>query len=860
MTPIEAIQAGDRDAALAALADMSPKERRKQATEIIKIYKTWQEGDFGPVPGKPNTSRWFYSQGSDEQREAAQACVVVLATASEFVRDSQMPWLTGPDVVVHAAKQVAPPWLNEPDMEALARAGKLSWRTVEGLVAAGLCARPTSDPFIESMIEGTGFRSDKPLVDLLRDTPGLIEQGTLYRVFAVEGGQQSSLSAADKYRRDQNQWATALAELSATGELDRGRLIDGCLDALARDFAAFRAGWFSRFHDRLAPTDPERTERSDAYLRLLGSSIPATVSFAVNSAAKLHKLKAVAAEELLRALPPALQARQKGTVKRAAKLLHAAAKKVPTAVPEAIDITIDALVHPDVDVQSALLDVVDKLLPLAGEQADRFKERLAECRDIVAPSLQNRLPGSAAPGQSEPTALPIPERLAPLADSLRVPYAETIEQALDLVAYALEHEDDPIAQEVALDAIARYADPPDGWSTLCGPVRKRALALWKRDSTAEHVLQLALTYLALAWTCGEKPEWQRTYADGKRDFDIYLGRIEHLADRVVQRQSLPLLSTPTHQGGFIEGGAFRDRLGQWSASGAPLDAHDAVLALMRLPAQEAEAARHAIDLKLKNTLELAASPPRCQYGFRVSSRTSGDYTFHSVEVEPSFPIPEPKSCLELRHALRGAKLHSLVGDSIYGDVPITLWLATVSPGDLSDHFANGVRDLGKYNMDNPLANGHFLAAARSSWVELGDSGHCLLMLCLASRGSRAIEVALDVAIDGVEQGRVRPDKLGHVLATLMPSGILKAKRVATTLSQIAATSPRHADFVISAIAGGLRGNPADAPRDIGALLSVLHELLIAQRARLEDDEARAWLQAQKRGGQVAKFRKALLAL
>ena len=52
----------------------------------------------------------------------------------------------------------------------------------------------------------------------------------------------------------------------------------------ARDFSTYRAGWFSRFHESLAPTDDERAERADAYLGLLRSRVGPTVSFAVGGA------------------------------------------------------------------------------------------------------------------------------------------------------------------------------------------------------------------------------------------------------------------------------------------------------------------------------------------------------------------------------------------------------------------------------------------------------------------------------------------------------------------------------------------------------------------------------------------------
>jgi hypothetical protein len=107
---------------------------------------------------------------------------------------------------------------------------------------------------------------------------------------------------------------------------------------------------------------------------------------------------------------------------------------------------------------------------------------------------------------------------------------------------------------------------------------------------------------------------------------------------------------------------------------------------------------------------------------------------------------------------------------------------------------------------------------------------------------------------------VEVEALGGVLGQLMPTGMLKTKRLATTLAQVAEASERHAQVVREVIARGLRGDPAAASRDVGALLSVLHELLIAGGVRLEDDEARQWLELQQRGGKVAKARKAILAL
>lgn len=91
------------------------------------------------------------------------------------------------------------------------------------------------------------------------------------------------------------------------------------------------------------------------------------------------------------------------------------------------------------------------------------------------------------------------------------------------------------------------------------------------------------------------------------------------------------------------------------------------------------------------------------------------------------------------------------------------------------------------------------------------------------------------------------------------AALIKAKRLAGTLGQVAQASGKHARAVIAIIAASLRGDPSNAPRDIASLLSLLREQLVGAGAKLDDAAARAWLEAIKRGGKTAKLKKALLA-
>src|SRR5262249_43927225 len=136
------------------------------------------------------------------------------------------------------------------------------------------------------------------------------------------------LAARDKYaHKPEGTWLHTLVALACEGKLARDRLLDASLDALGRDFAQFRAGWFSRFHEALEPTHEERASRAERYLHLLGSRIPPTISFALKALAILDKAGQLPPQTVVEAVSPALAARQKGTVLAGLKLLDRAAKQ-----------------------------------------------------------------------------------------------------------------------------------------------------------------------------------------------------------------------------------------------------------------------------------------------------------------------------------------------------------------------------------------------------------------------------------------------------------------------------------------------------------------------------------------------------
>src|SRR6185369_14985216 len=153
--------------------------------------------------------------------------------------------------------------------------GEAAWRTVRPLVREGVLERPTTPAYTIAMLTMTRWRPASELVD---SDPSLLDV-EVWRLFEVEGGGEDSLANYEKFYGDT--WGDAFRALAAADPGMRDRLLDASLAALGRDFSTYRAGWFSRFHESLAPTVAERAARAEAYLGLLRSRVGPTVSVAV---------------------------------------------------------------------------------------------------------------------------------------------------------------------------------------------------------------------------------------------------------------------------------------------------------------------------------------------------------------------------------------------------------------------------------------------------------------------------------------------------------------------------------------------------------------------------------------------------
>lgn len=909
---VKLVRQKSQDDCVAFFAALSAEERRPYAKSAQKIYKNIDKEWFDQLSSKRKP---LFGKPIGDQRNNARICVIATATPGEL---KKLGWRVIPDegFLVEVIRALQPEWTNQ-WVQDLSESEPRMYHNIRLLYDAGLCEKPSGDGYILGMIEGLpGWRiapsslwdKETPLAERIRKTPDIRDED-VWRLFEVEGGGDLSLSSFDKYvgGKKTGGWTGALVELSEDGTLSRDRLLDESLNALGRDFAQFRAGWFSRFHDALAPTLDERVARRNQYLRLLGSSIPPTVSFALKAVLQLDKANELPPSDVMQCIEPVLHARAKGTVTSGLKLIADAVKRDPGMSRDACKLAATALIHEAADVQKKALDLIESL---GGTDDPDVVAALSDYADGVAPSLMNRLSEMLGDTGDSPE---IDETGGELVKEV-ISDIDPIVSLDELIAEflrVLEDASQPLQIERVLDGLARFgAQQPQDFNKLVGPLRKRSAAIIKR--LPDDQLQYQIARLAYAFASSEKLLYEDSFrypnADiapysqhrerERRSFeDTFLGRNIDILNLVRSGHQLPILSAPTDSRGFVAAEALLSRYSAYKSVRVAPGPTDTALALMRLSPDDRDDALKALDpadeyerafafalgaeMSSGKTkwLWVAAAAARLPYvdeptiakkhgsgypdaginaRYSIAFEKMKYFTWLLMRVEPKIEGKVPPTFLTTMFHLTSA------GDNSYGavcgyHVNMIRWCSTIWPLNQEPFFSQGVLvfDHSQRLANSPYAG--FLEPMLRSHTAIGQMGSVLLALGLASSDPAVKSVALEAAITSIEDERLDLEALRQAFVALIPSGHAPVGRWTKSLTELSRISTKHATVVRDILEGSLRHDPTNPPRDIGGLIELLFELSVSLDSPVSDARALDYLRGVKGGGKLKRFAGELIA-
>jgi len=889
------IEKSELEQCLALLEKQPMPERRKYLTLIKGVIK------------QLNDHR--HSQDWNENLSRLNVAKCALFSMATLAELKKMGWQAIPDdnVIEHLARTFPHDWLDK-WAQWLIDDNPRHYLTIRQLYLAGLCSKPEGDNYTLGLIISLNYRLNNglALVDTLSNSSDILND-ELWQLFVVEGIGEFSLAASDKYRAAEKTWSANLLILSEQNLVSRERLLSESLKALSRDFAQFRSGWFSRFHEALNPSIEERTTRAEAYLALLSSQIPPTVTFTLKALSAVNKAGVLPINSFLEKVSPALEARAKTTVKATLKLLKDIGNRHTEKSTEVARLAALALIHEAADIQIIALELIEKFGKKEDEQLIRSLEQNAE---VVAASLKPRLE-SWLGINADASAMNVENEASGFDKADLKPYiAEDItpitteEDLVEQFLLLLENNNDPIEIERLLNGLSRLgSSQPADFLTLISPLKKRAQQIIKRPSPIKtwssiNYVQYYLAVLALSYVNGtnEFPNNELELLHSGQDktstlLTAFCQRIKDIAHHLEQQYTGPLLSAPSHGRAFIYPQQLIARYQQLSASNVPMSILEQVLAILRLDirgeqgldintdndeflAAVAFALGRTVNIGSTVALWIAAARVRNPAGneselidkfgelgpdaaecVRYSSQVikHEGYSWYELKLKFSPALVQP---VPLEH------LTSLfLSDFSCGyEENLVQWCRTIRPGNLEAFFAEGAKVL---DIDTSESQ-HQVQAYFEPLLE-PDVPMQEMALLLIACGLGCSEIALralasEIVIVGLNDRRLSIPELANTMAGLIDSGYIKVSRWTKALTDIAAASPRCALAMQSLIPLLLRHDPANAPRDLGGLLELLYELCIATKQRVNDEGALNYFKHNQKGGKQGKFSKKLLAL
>jgi hypothetical protein len=879
------LEDGDGQACAAWLGARTPEERRALAPVVDAVPE--ERGPYG-------------------QRSAAHVVAMAACFDGEELARRRWPLPFHAEGLTEVLVAVRPAWAEEWIQQELA-SRIFSFAVALDLAEAGVFPWPDHEAWIQGLINHAvrGYHGGGPR-ELLEAHPRLAAQ--LPRLFEVEGEGDGCLAAADKYCPEEFGWKAALLAMVEAGRLDRGETLDLCLGALGRGFSSFRAGWFSRFHDALAPTAAEVEERQSSYRGLLASEIGPSVTLALKALEKARKAGVLEAAATVPALEPATRTRSKGTARRALKL--AARIAGPEERAALVQVAARALGHPEREVQEDALGLLEK----HAEPGDPEVARVAgEAASTVVPTLRERLDPWVGGALPTPELAVTGEAAAPDPDLDAVPPMTSMDELEEGLLEWLGAPEDPLLLERLLDGASRLAGAGPGprasklAKLAAKVVDKEYLALGREYPDLPRA---ALGCLAHQLATGEalplpaearrRRVFSAEYADLPELGALLARRVAAVLATVQDGACLPLLALPTHLPCWVAPGALVERLRQWEDAGRTPPALEVGQALLRLaPGGRVGAAREARTLRseagralryaLGENLDVgedpviwvaagqARSPGRPppevasrhpglgagvdappEYSVRIEVDDRGEWTHRKLHVRTS-PLPpadlDPEVLPALVHT-GGGRLNRWQNRRVAGFTSADVQRAAlVTPADQEWFFAEGARTLDPEWFSAQWEVVEYLGPLR--WPELrpGPMGCLLLTLALGAKEKGQRSAGAEVLVQASSEGRLDLEVVADWARRLLEPRYLLVSRFSKGLEQASRGGGADAvrellDGVAPAVAGaGLRG--------IGALLQLWLELQVAADAGWDGDPTGLESEAQ-RSGKAARAARALL--
>ncbi|MBC9912398.1 DUF6493 family protein [Chitinophaga varians] len=407
-------------------------------------------------------------------------------------------------------------------------------------------------------------------------------------------------------------WKGFILQYTGDGTLNRMRVLEACLKAVNRNFNKLQVGWFVDLLTLLKPAKAALEQLQPLLLQALSSPQTKAVNTALGYLKVLATEKAFNHQALLDHLPQVMATDKKNIITTTIQILEKAGKVHPEIKPQACLELCAAFLSKDEDLQAKaaklILQWADKNDVALSDQLSQYSSSmLASTRTVLQELMKDHTEMEVA-AHEEAERLPligehnriVPEDLIFFASQV---FENNVAWHVDLLPAMLLAAQDTMTTETlwqlepAFQRAATVLKRPSGNMGLLDitlAVFFLNYGKWMADNDAAYTAKLHEAKGGQHWwrIRHEMPELEH-WKTSRTEAAVYMPHRKLLIlalKKIREKDSLPLLSTPTHEPGWIDPEVLVQRMKQYVSAGLQPDILDLQIAIARCALQDTAAA------------------------------------------------------------------------------------------------------------------------------------------------------------------------------------------------------------------------------------------------------------------------------
>ncbi len=604
------------------LKSLTGEEKKKLVPEIKKLFKEYT--DFKETTDLLGNRSWT-AKGNEKQKTILLITSFVCYNRQDFERTTFPGWILDEKHFRKVMDWYIPSWFND-FVNKLAQSDflpyTLNYRWALELAEKGflnlsneIIVRLLPQIIFENEGRITVYKPEKTL-----ENPATLQEHIWY-LFELE----SAIHYSSRYLNfgspgeKKTGWIELFKQYSAAGKIERSRLLRESLLASNKNFNNQLSGWFIELFTELEPDSTELLNLQKELFSVLSSPQSKPVNTVLQYFKKLVSHQSFDGNSFLENVSVLLSSDKKNTLVSTISILDKLAKKKKDWQLPVCKAVLPAFIHANDEIQLRAAKLIAAYQDICGEE---FKEMLQPYHSSLMMSsknlLQDLLSAETYPYQETDIKLPDAET-ATVADRLPgIPLPESIDDFIFLASQAFDN-NQSWHIDILPAALVKWQHELQGENIArLEPALQRALQMTRSEfragqGTLDHMLAIFFIDVCIlfvrkfpaysnklnllfskfdqkdganqsSWLAIAEGEVYMAGWDSHSKDSFYLPHKNLLLcvlQKLIHGDNQPLLSTPTHEPGYILPEILAQRILRYQQSGKPPFNIDAQIAVSR---------------------------------------------------------------------------------------------------------------------------------------------------------------------------------------------------------------------------------------------------------------------------------------